>query len=516
MKHKIPLVLSFLIAFNIFLNAQTNAIYQNLPVGKYEVGFKIITLTDESRISTTEYNYMGEKNLGDRRKKFTIHLWYPTEANSGKRLIYEDYCYNGLLHYTNETLAKEKKDRELIHARSAIERWFGKTNDSDWKKLMETEMLAVSEAPSLKDKFPLLIGTLRETSTTIVNEMLASNGYMVCMMKDDTPGTFAEDALQQIPDLQFAINYLEKNEPADINHIGTFGFSGSGFAQVLFAMFDSRVKALADIESGIYMDQLFQSLSASNYYNPAKLQVPFLHIFSRDLSKQEKFIDEFLTKTKFSKRYRLIINQPALHHWDFAAEGYTSALMLNNRGAASSNIARSFEIASIYLLNFFNAQLKADAQADQFLFDKPSLPQTRPDFWDIAVLDKIQPAPDRDELENIIRKKGIGDAMTIVKNTIQTDSSTNIRKGYVLNSVGYVFLNERKFEEAISLFQLNVSLHPEEANWIDSMGEAYERSGDLANMKKVSLEVVNLLNKKTELSEQQKSLKTTAERRLKE
>jgi len=503
--------------FSIFLNAQTNPIYQNIPVGKYNVGFKIITVSDESRISTPEYNYLGEKNTGDRRKKFTIHLWYPAETNSGKRrLMYQDYCYNHLLGTTDEIRAKEKKDQDMARARSAVERWFGKTTDDDWKKLMGTKMLAESEAPAVKEKFPLLIGVLRATSTTIVNEMLASNGYVVCMIKDDGLGLFAEDALQQIPDLQFAINYLEKNELADIGHTGTFGFSGSGFTQVLFAMFDLRIKALADIESGIYMDHLFQSLSASNYYNPSKLRIPFLHIFSRDLSKQEIFIDEFLTKTKFSNRYRLILNQPALHHWDFAAEGYTSAIMLNNRGTAAPNIARSFEIASIYLLNFFNAELKADAQANQFLSNKPVLTKTQPDLWNITTLAKIQPAPDRDEFEYIVRTKGINEAMNILNNTIQNDSSANLRNGYVMNSLGYVFLNEKKFEEAISIFKLNISMHPEEANWADSMGEAYELSGDNANMKKVSQEIVNLLNKKPNLSDQEKSIKQTADRRLKQ
>ena len=134
------------------------------------------------------------------------------------------------------------------------------------------------------------------------------------------------------PTCGLSLAFLDKNSGIDNDNIGTFGFSGSGFSQVLFAMNDYRIKAVADIESGIYMDNLFQNFSASNYYIPSKLRIPFLHIFSRDLSKQEKFIDEFETKTKFAKRYRLLLNQPALHHWDFAAEGYTASIFLNNRG----------------------------------------------------------------------------------------------------------------------------------------------------------------------------------------
>src|SRR5436190_24164017 len=88
------LLIAALLTLNCVVSAQTNAIYEQLPVGKYSVGFKIFTLTDDSRITKPEFNYLGEKNEGDRRRKITIHLWYPAETTStATRLKYEDYCY---------------------------------------------------------------------------------------------------------------------------------------------------------------------------------------------------------------------------------------------------------------------------------------------------------------------------------------------------------------------------------------------------------------------------------------
>jgi hypothetical protein len=66
---------------------QKNPIYENLPVGKYAVGFKTVTLPDYSRITKPGCNYWGEKNEGDRSRKITIHLWYPAKANTGKRTV---------------------------------------------------------------------------------------------------------------------------------------------------------------------------------------------------------------------------------------------------------------------------------------------------------------------------------------------------------------------------------------------------------------------------------------------
>ncbi len=47
-----------------------------------------------------------------------------------------------------------------------------------------------------------------------------------------------------------------------------------------------------------------------------------------------------------------------------------------------------------------------------------------------------------------------------------------------LNKLGYQLLNHKKNEQAIEIFKLNISLHPESANVYDSMGEAYEKAGN--------------------------------------
>lgn len=516
MKTKYILIILYSIFCLIDFYAQESLIYKNLPVGKYAVGFKIITITDDSRVTAPAYNYLGEQNEGDRSRKITLHLWYPAEVNTGKQSItYGDYCYNYLLTSTNEIITPEIKNREWRNRRNSVENWFGKTSDEAWKQLLEIPMLAQIEAPPVKAKFPLLIGTLRSLSTSITNEMLASNGYVVAMVSNAPFSSFADAALELIPDMQFAIHYLINKESADASKIGTFGFSGSGFIPVLFGMYDYRIKALADIESGIYMEGLYQGLSASNYYKPSKLQIPFLHIFSRDLSKQEKYLDELEQKAKFSKRYRLLLNQPALHHWDFASEGYTSCTVLKMRGAEQNNIKQSFEIASIYLLNFFNAELKADPQAKIFLSAKPSISQTPATLWDMTTLPAIKPAPDQEAFEYIIKEKGIEVALETVRNTIQNDSSTNLLQGFTLNNLGYTYLSEKKYKEAIGVFQLNAEWHPDNANWIDSLAEAYETMGDKENTRKIAQQVLAILDKKATLTDAEKALKAQNEKRSK-
>ena len=147
---------------------------------------------------------------------------------------------------------------------------------------------------------------------------------------------------------------------------------------------------------------------------------------------------------------------------------------------------------------------------------KPSLQQTQSSLWDIAVLNAAKPAPDKDEFEYIIKAKGIEQAIAITKNVIKEDTLSNIWLWYNLNGLGYSFLNERKYKEAIEVFKLNTELHPGDPNLFDSLAEGYELSGDKENMKKISLAVMDMLNKKDSLNNSEKGLRGNSEKRLKQ
>lgn len=107
------------------LSARENLDYKDMPWGKYAVGFEIITVIESNRVSKPEYNYWGEKNREDRRRKITIQLWYPAENNSGKRSIkYDGYCYNGLPAATIEVISETQKNKLINQWRNAMGRFF--------------------------------------------------------------------------------------------------------------------------------------------------------------------------------------------------------------------------------------------------------------------------------------------------------------------------------------------------------------------------------------------------------
>ena len=505
------LLLSSLIVFS----SNSQSVYQNLQIGQYEVGFKIVTIEDDSRYEALSNEY-PDNNRRLEPRKISIHIWYPAQSNSeNRRITYGEYCYNHLQSSTSEMIDSARIQSQLRSSKRRARNYFGEPDEKGWEELVATPLLAYIDAEPTDGTFPLLMGSLRPLSTSIVNEYMASHGYMVAMVEyPNFNGSFGDMALDDVRDMQLAMTWMVNNMSVDPDKIGSYGFSGAGFSQVLMAMYEKRIKAIADLESGLFMDRLFQSLSASNYYKPAKLRVPFLHIFSRDLSEEEIYLNQFKEKMKFSERYRLVLNQPALHHWDFASEGYTACLFLNNRGKEKRKIEQSFELSCRYLVEFFNAYLKQDQQAIAFLQEKPIIQGYTAELWDLLPFEAVEPAPNLDQFEQLITKKGIDEAVYLAGKTIWNDSTSNIWEGSRMNAMGYRYLADKRYEEAIGIFKLNAEMHPTAASWIDSLSEVYELSGDIDQMKIVSRQVVDILTSKETLSDSDKSLLELNQERL--
>lgn len=443
---------------------QNNALYENLPVGKYAVGFKIVTVTDTSRVVKPLYNYFGEKEKGDRYRKVTMHIWYPAKENTGRGYMrFEDYCYSDVLTSSGEIISKEERTQSISNARASIEHFFGKTTDENWTKIADLKMLALKEAQSLENPFPLLVGMLRPLSTTVTNEMLASNGYIVAMALSDNsrwPAGFISD----VADMQKAITYLARTFKTNPDSIGTFGFSGSGFSQLLLAMNDPRIAAYSDIESALYGEAVSDILSSSDYYSLDKMRVPFLHIYGKELAKGDTKFADFLNK-KYSLRYHVSLNQSGLHHWDVATEGRVSTAILHNRGDLERGAKASFEIANIYLLNFFNAVLKKDKLSQKILNDKSSISNYIDTLWSIQQYPALQPPPDKQQFEELIKRRGMDESLKLARHFKEVDSTADFISENGLNHLAQLLQEKNKLKEGITLMQLATEFYPHTA-WL--------------------------------------------------
>lgn len=475
---KLFCTLIFIMHFTCFLNGQINPMFSNLPVGKYAVGFKIVTLTDSSRVAKPLYNYFGEKETGNRYQKISIHIWYPAKSNTGNGVLaFNDYCYNHLLSSTSEQIDEERRSGMVNSMRNSFEGFFGKIKDEEWQQILRSKMLAQKEAIPLPQKFPLLIGQLRPLSTTVTNELMASNGYVVAMTMS-TSGRIPLGYITDVSDLQQAIAYLNGTGLIDENSIGAYGFSGSGFSQVLLAMNDPRIGALADIESALYGEGIWKLFSSSNYYDISKLRVPFLHIYGKYLALSDVKFDEFLN-TKYSHRYHLLLNQSRLHHWDVATEGRVSTTVLHTRGDLEQGAKASFELANIYLLHFFNSALKKEQASKKVLENKSAIEGYNDTLWSIRQYPALQPPPDKLQFEELIKRKGIDEAIALARHFRQVDSMADFIHENALNQLSQTLQEKNKLKDGIKLMHTATEFYPDRAWLWRNLARMQEADGDI-------------------------------------
>ncbi len=491
---------------------------QDLNYGPHNVGFRILTLIDSSRVMTNEPLAQPE----NRYRTIKVHIWYPTLSSSTSKMTTAKYMASQKWKDENGSV-ETLPDKSLIYGnKNAIRTWYGAFKESDWEQLKSLEWKASIGAGYHSQKFPLLIGELRPTSTFITNEYLASQGYIVAYVRHHD---YEAQSHQYYPvmsrtyinmarDMEFATMKLRKMGIADQQKLGTIGFSGSGFAQVHFAMLNADVDAIADIESGYFMEGLFEGLTALSSYDPQQVRIPFLHIFSRKLTEEEIFLDS-LYLMKYADIHRLILEKPQ-HHWDFASEGYLAATHLNNREDVAEDVIESFHIFNDYLKHFFDASLKGNSPSQSRIqsaqvpaeFDPelvtmeytprqsnmPNLPELEALFDKYSpdeVISIIQKESERDtfnllqqdifslrQIGTFYQRRGdIDKALAVAKILLIVDpANQNARQ--ILDDLGYMLLSFEMNDQALRVFQANIENYPEHHIPRYSLGDYYQQMGE--------------------------------------
>ena len=100
---------------------------------------------------------------------------------------------------------------------------------------------------------------------------------------------------------------------------------------------------------------------------------------------------------------------------------------------------------------------------ERLLVIEPHIPEVRTNYFNLILL-------------NAFAGKGIDGLAKSYKDLKET--RPNEINESLLNTLGYRLLREKKFQDAIQIFKLNVEIHPDYANGYDSLGEAYMANGE--------------------------------------
>ena len=80
------------------------------------------------------------------------------------------------------------------------------------------------------------------------------------------------------------------------------------------------------------------------------------------------------------------------------------------------------------------------------------------------------------------------------------DSTSEYVNEWIFNRIGYSLLRDKKYDDAIEVFKMNVALYPDSDNVYDSLAQAFSVSGD-------SLQAYNNYTKALELNKRNKRAK---------
>ncbi len=101
-------------------------------------------------------------------------------------------------------------------------------------------------------------------------------------------------------------------------------------------------------------------------------------------------------------------------------------------------------------------------------------------------------------LSGMIEKKGLKEAMAEFKKHCSSKSNKYYYLEGDFNRLGYRYMNQKKYPEAIAVFKLNVKKYPESWNVYDSLGEAYLNAGKKESAMKCYKKALILNTQKTE------------------
>jgi hypothetical protein len=414
----------------------------------------------------------GRIETADRARRFAVHVWFPAAGGSSTPMTFSEAATVHLAGLSAAQLQAREADMRRFFAQ------LGPVADDRWAALLTTPMLARRDAPAAGGRFPLVIGQLRPLSTAVVNEYLASHGYVVAMVHgEEGAATDAGPGLEvAVRDMELAIAALRTRADVDPAALAALGFSGAGFSQILLGMRHPDVDAVCDLESAIFDDRVMWPLHRGWGYDLSAMRVPFLHTYSVPLSQRERRIADF-EGMRYSTRYRYLVDAPGIHHWDFATEGMAASTVLGNRGAGGARLRQAFETTSRYVLAFFNAYVKHDREELAFLRRDPADNGAPAGLATIRELPAVVPAPTTDELVELIAERGLAHAMRVFEDARARDPQAGLFREDRMNALGYRLLRSQKGAEAVAILRRNAELYPGSANAYDSLGEALEATG---------------------------------------
>lgn len=520
MRSRIPLFFAVLASLTSFTLASAapaagadSPLWGRLVPGPYAVGFRQIERYDPSRAFRPPVDLAGEPVAGERSRPLRISVWYPADpaAGAGVPLTLGDYItlLGAETHLGPVTPADAAAGRLAFYRFPLLDR----ATAEQRRRLEALPSRAVREARPAAGRFPVVLYSLGSAALgPVTPELLASHGYVVAQAP--RLGAFAGlppdgrdrlDLETKIRDCDFVLNALGEIPAADLQTVGTLGFSAGGRWALSLAMKNWNVRVVVSLDSVmLFDDAVSREWRALPFYDPDAVRVPVLHLVRRAWVPQET--SDLWSRLRYAKRTHLVFEDPGLDHLDFQSIGYATTLA-GLRPEVAPAVAEAFHRFHRATLAFFDLHLKGvhgsqPAAAAPGVVTATVLPPL-PAPWTAA------------QFFTTLERLGVAETLALYRRLPRGGSQPPLPEA-TLNLAGYIQLGTGNVREAIEIFALNAEAFPRSANALDSLADGHLAAGDRGRARELTERARTLLEADTSLPAERKALiRDSLEARLK-
>ncbi len=308
---KIKMKTIYIIFMFVVLTSYSQAVYDKISQGAYQVGFRSISAYDGSRPAVKE---QLEKSQG---RVLQINVWYPASENDAPKINFNEY-----VHLIGKERNPEKDDRQL--ALSSFYDWTFQ-NQIQSNEMLEfkkngLEMNASFDLKPSNEPFPVVLLVHGGAADfAFLGEFLASHGYIVLNVpyKGYRQAELDVDVVgmqTEVKDYEFALARVEDLMALDSKNLSVIGASFGGQAALLFSFFN-KVKCVLSYDGGIGSVFGANLLQSDPSYSLGKINVPLLHFYNpKDVYTNLTFIRQY----KNSDRTLISMkNMEHAHFWSW-------------------------------------------------------------------------------------------------------------------------------------------------------------------------------------------------------
>jgi pimeloyl-ACP methyl ester carboxylesterase len=492
-------------------------LWGDLAPGPYAVGYRVDFARDRSRTWRVTRRYASGFTPDTTGRPVRISVWYPALAPAHSRpLLFGDYA---------RTEAPKDFSEFNLHLEQRDTTIFALTvQPNEMSTLLAMPTNAFQNAPPAARRFPLvlIVGGLNAETTAqaVLAEFLASHGYVVATVpwtgnteNDFDAGRAATNLEATARDVEFAWSRLRASPDVDSRQLAVLGHSLGGIIAAIIGMRNANVSAVIGLDATYGFADATGVLTGFYGFAPQRVTAALLDL--RKAAREQNTRLDLTAEHAFYFSDRTFITVQNIRHSEFTTYALISGAMHEptippqfiTPGWTRQTAFDRYQQVCEMVRDFLDTKLRGDQNGLSRLARAVATSPNATITHEVATA--IPPSPA--ELVAIARAQGFDSVMAIVGRYSREAPQVGVVGESAFNNLGYLYLSQKRFDDALIAFRIVIDRYPNSVNAFDSYGDGLVAAGKKTEACSAYQRAVALASADTALDAQQRASLVTDE-----